>query len=95
MVDESMAGASGCSIDSSVAFIRHLTQEYSVDLFDRMLVTYIDEDKPQTQRLQELSSHIAGREDTVLVFDNLVKNKKELLESSLVPASQSWVSRFL
>ena len=35
-VDETQAGASGCSIDSSVRFLQQLQTEYGVDLFDRM-----------------------------------------------------------
>ncbi|RMF01923.1 MAG: hypothetical protein D6772_04130, partial [Bacteroidetes bacterium] len=33
-VDESQAGASGCSIDSSVAFLKKLGEVYERDLFD-------------------------------------------------------------
>ena len=36
-VDESQAGASGCSIDSSVRFIKDLGAHYNVDFFDRMI----------------------------------------------------------
>lgn len=95
MVDESMAGASGCSIDSSVAFVKNLGTKYQVDLFDRMLITYLDGDAPQTTKLAELSGQLAGKEEDVLIFDNLVKTKQDLLESGLVPVSQSWVARFL
>ena len=37
MVDESMAGASGCSIDKSVYFMQSLENEYGITLFDRLL----------------------------------------------------------
>ena len=40
MVDESQAGASGCSIDASVHFLQALQQHYQVDLFDRMVFSY-------------------------------------------------------
>ncbi len=96
MVDESMAGASGCSIDSSVAFVNEMALKYKMDLFDRMLITYFDGDTPHTTKLHDLAGALAGKKhDEVLVFDNLVKNKKDLIESGLVPISQSWVARFM
>ena len=95
MVDESMAGASGCSIDSSVAFVKNIALKYKIDLFDRMLITYLDGDTPRTTKLHDLAGELAGKQDETLVFDNLVKNKKDLMESGLVPVSQSWVARFL
>src|SRR3954470_21026295 len=36
MIDEKVAGASGCSIDKSVHFIQSLEKDYQVDFFDRM-----------------------------------------------------------
>ena len=35
-VDETMVGASGCSIDSSVKFIKAVGEELNVDFFDRL-----------------------------------------------------------
>lgn len=95
MVDESMSGASGCSIDSSVAFVKNIGLKYNINLFDRMLITYFDGETLQTTHLTNLSAEIAGREDKVFVFDNLVKTKKDLVETGLVPVSKSWVARFL
>jgi hypothetical protein len=95
MVDESMAGASGCSIDSSVAFVKNIAIKYNIDLFDRMLITYLDGDTPHTTKLNDLAGELVGKQVEVLVFDNLVKNKKDLIEAGLVPVSQSWVARFL
>ena len=95
MVDETMAGASGCSIDSSVAFVKNVGLKYNVNLFDRMLITYLDGQVPRTTTLTNLAGELADKQDEVLVFDNLVKTKKDLMESGLVPVSQSWVARFL
>ncbi len=39
-VDESQAGASGCSIDKSVHFIKGIEQTFGVNMFDRMLFAY-------------------------------------------------------
>lgn len=95
MVDESMAGASGCSVDASVAFVKNIALKYEVNLFDRMLITYIYEGQAHTTKLADLSSQIAGKESEVLVFDNLVKTKNDLQEKSILPVKDSWVNRFL
>src|SRR5271165_5421624 len=39
-VDESQAGASGCSIDKSVHFIKHLEQQFNINLLDRFNLAY-------------------------------------------------------
>src|SRR6187401_1503982 len=36
MVDEKSAGASGCSIDKSVHFVKSLEKKFNIDFFDRM-----------------------------------------------------------
>src|SRR5690606_12739531 len=41
-VDEAQTGASGCSIDKSVHFIKSLEQRFSVGFFDRMKVAFKD-----------------------------------------------------
>ena len=38
MVDESQTMASGCSIDTSVHFIKQLEQDYKIELFNRTIV---------------------------------------------------------
>src|SRR5690606_19777140 len=41
-VDETQAGVTGCSVDSSVRFIKALEQKFSVNFFDRMKVSFKD-----------------------------------------------------
>jgi len=95
MVDESMAGASGCSIDSSVAFVKKLELNYGTSLFDRMLITYLDGETIGTTSLHELKQVAADRTEEVLIFDNLVKTKKDLEENSILPIKGSWAERFI
>ena len=45
MVDETQAGASGCSIDKSVHFIKQIEQHYGVSLFDRMSFAFKNDDE--------------------------------------------------
>src|SRR3954466_6970271 len=45
IVDESQAGASGCSIDKSVHFMQQIEQAFGINLFDRFNLAYRDADK--------------------------------------------------
>jgi len=97
MVDEGIAGASGCSIDSSVHFMKQMEQEHGVDLFDRMTFAWQDGETVRTApstAFAELYQNGAISDQT-LVFDNLVKTKGELEEKWLKPLNESWHKRFV
>lgn len=97
MVDERHNVASGCSIDSSVAFIRHLESTYGLDLFDRMTFSYEKDGVIYTvpgERFAELYKEGEINQNT-LVFDNLVKTKNELVSEWQKPLGNSWLNRFV
>ncbi len=48
MVDESQAGASGCSIDKSVHFIQSLESKFGANMFDRMTFAYQENGEVKT-----------------------------------------------
>lgn len=97
MVDESLAGASGCSIDSSVHFMQKIGQQYQTDLFDRMTFAWKQGDDVRTANSEAFAKLYAAGEinDQTLVFDNLVKTKGELEEKWLKPLNESWHKRFV
>lgn len=97
MVDESMAGASGCSIDSSVHFIKKIENAFQVNLFDRMTFTYQDGNSVKAAPREEFARlYQSGTiNDDTLVFDTLVKTKKDFQESMLKPLGQSWHKRMV
>jgi len=45
-VNEDVENASGCSIDSSVRFVKSIGQELTIDFFDRMKVMVIETQDP-------------------------------------------------
>ncbi|MBK9257503.1 MAG: hypothetical protein IPM42_18735 [Saprospiraceae bacterium] len=105
-VDERFAGASGCSIDKSVRFIESLESKYNLSLMERTDVAYMikaeDEYGEDISEVKILPLHelkIANQEGLInantLVFDNLVKNKKEFLASWIKPIHLSWHKRFI
>lgn len=97
-VDETGFSASGCSIDSSVHFIKSLEKENNVSLLNRTDVAYIDTNGDvKIMDMHSLKDAFDGGEisrDT-LVFNNLIRTRKEMDEYWLLPISESWQNRFL
>ncbi len=98
MVDETQAGASGCSIDSSVHFLQQLQQHLGVDLFDRMTFAWTD----QHGQIRTASRDNFARlyrdgqlGDETPVFDHLVKTKKQFREQWIRPLKESWHARMV
>ena len=97
MVDESQADASGCSIDSSVHFLKKLQAEYGVDLFDRMYFSYQDGNDVHTVSREEFARRYAEGQinDHTMVFDTLVESKAAFDAGWLKPLSESWHARLV
>ena len=95
-VNQEVQQATGCSIDSSVAFIQGLEKKYQVDLLDKMNVTFKNGEHIAHKSLidfKKMAKEKAVTENTI-VFNNLVNNIEEFNDSWEVPASESWHSRF-
>jgi hypothetical protein len=95
MVDETKAGASGCSIDASVHFLEALGHQLGVDLFDRMQFGLVEDGALQIVRRDELASALReGRVNAdTLVANTLAPTRRALREQWLQPLNQSWVRR--
>lgn len=97
MVDESQADASGCSIDSSVYFLKGLQQEFGVDLFDRMRFSFLEGEEVHTvdrNTFEQLYREGKITEETP-VFDPLVNTKGALDRQFIKPLKESWHMRLL
>ncbi len=97
MVDESQAGASGCSIDASVHFLKTLQAEYEVDLFDRMSFSFFQGDEIRTLPGEEfVRLYREGKiNDRTLVFDNLIETKADLEHRWIKSLIDSWHYRMV
>lgn len=98
MVDEGVAAASGCGIDKSVRFMQQLEQDYGMNLFDRLLVLYRDEEgKLQDTKLQYFERFLETGEvkPSQIVFNNLIATKTDLFTKWEVPVTLSWHARLL
>jgi len=98
-VDESnSSSASGCSIDASVHFVKSLESKMGFDFFNRNLYSHFDsEENIHVDTLDVFKEKYASGviHDHTLVFDHLVKTKKDFLERWIIPLENSWVKRLL
>ena len=91
-VDESHNGASGCSLDKKVRFVRELESTFNLNFFDRMRIAWRNGNAVSVASFDEFGKLLAAgvvNEDT-RVFNNLVTTLKELRESWEVPLGRSW-----
>lgn len=96
-VDETAAEASGCSIDDSVAFMKHLGETYGIDFFDRQQFAYEYNGAVCNDHLQNLDNLVNKgfiTADTI-VYNNLVRSHEEYENKFRVPFSQSWHKQLL
>lgn len=95
--DENFNEASGCSIDSSVRVIRQLDQQFSLDLFDRTKIGFLNGEQLEMIPLHELPKALAeGRwESNSMFFNNVLSTKGQLKNGWIIPASQTWLKRYL
>lgn len=96
LLDEDHTQASGCSIDSSVNFIKSIGTQLGINFFDRTKVAFLIDNEIYIESMSNLKERVSEGviEGNTLVFNNLVGNKKELLQKWSVPASDTWLSRY-
>ena len=95
--DESHHAASGCSIDSSVRLLKDLEAGLGISLFDRNLVAFKDGEKVTLVKVQDLKQKFTDgtlKADS-FTFNNLVSTKAGFDADWIVPASQSWLKRYI
>lgn len=94
MADETAAGVSGCSTDSSVRLIKEIEQRFRVDMFNRQNLAFFLKDKVELLPLAHLNHAIDNGfiKPETLYFNNLVATKQELETKWIVPANNSWLA---
>lgn len=97
MADETKAGVSGCSTDSSVRFVKELEKKFHVDFFDRNNLAFWVKNKIQLLPLNQLAYAFENdfiNADT-LYFNNTVLNKEQLENNWIIPVKNSWLAKRL
>ncbi len=95
VADESEVNVSGCSIDSSVHFIKALGQEFNIDFFDRMKIAFRSslEGEIEVQNFNLLIEKInsGAINSDINVFNNTIQTLADFKTKWLVPVSNSWL----
>jgi len=88
--DESAFTVSGCSIDSSIQFIKQLEQQFNIGLFDRLNIAYRDNETIKTAGQQDFQQMIDNRlvSNITIVFNNLVATVDEFNQNWELPLSK-------
>lgn len=101
-VDEQHNAASGCSIDSSVAFVRELEHKFStghspINFFDRTQVAFWQDNEVQLLPMNQAKQAAkAGQiQPDTITFDNTVPTVEALKSRWTIPVQNSWLARYL
>ena len=97
-IDEQQVIASGCSVDSSVNFVKSLEAKYSTDFFNRLNIAYRnDNSEIKLSPMGEFENLVKEGKlnENSIVFNNLVTSLDEFQSEWEVPIKNSWHSRFL
>ena len=92
IVDESQAGASGCSIDKSVNFMKQVGEQYHINLLDRFNLAYREGDEVRSAPRHDFEEMLKQKSITTdtIVFNNMVQNLNELQTKWEIPFKDSW-----
>lgn len=96
IVDENQASVSGCSIDSSVHFVKEVGAELGIDFFNRLNVAYLQQGQVHVVHFQTLVEQIKSgtvNASEISIFNNLVGTVAELKTKWLLPVGESWIAR--
>lgn len=91
-VDQDVANATGCSIDSSVRIIKEIESKFGLDLFDRFNMAYKIGDEVHVATKEDFETLISIKKiglDTI-VFNNLVQTREDFEQKWEVPLQDSW-----
>ena len=96
-VDERQHGASGCSIDGSVRFLKELQSKAGLDFFDRSAVAFVVNGKIEVYPLTQLKTLFENQTLTAasVTLNNLVGTKAEWISGWQIPVKNSWLAKYL
>jgi hypothetical protein len=91
-VDEEVEAASGCSIDQTSIIFKQIDKEMELDLFNRMNLTFLQNDKIRLVQLADLSQayHSGLINDETIFLDNTLSVLSDLRTRWQVPFKNSW-----
>jgi hypothetical protein len=96
-VDEEKYGASGCSIDKQLRFVKELEQVFSVELLNRLLVAYENNEEISVVKSSQIKELLAANliSENTLMFDNTINQSSELATKWKQPLQSTWLAKYL
>jgi hypothetical protein len=93
MADETATHVGGCSTDGMVRIIKSFEKQYGVELFDRLTISFLKDEKVQPLPLQQIGYALEKGylETDSLLFNNTIDTKQKLETEWLVPLDKSWL----
>ncbi|MES2330260.1 MAG: hypothetical protein V4539_11700 [Bacteroidota bacterium] len=97
MADETAAGVSGCSTDSSVRLIKQVEEKFKVDMFNRQNLAFVVKENIQMMPLAQLKYAFENNfiNAETIYFNNLAATKEALLTQWMIPLKDSWLANRL
>jgi hypothetical protein len=95
-LNEAVAGASGCSIDASVRFVRQIEEQFELELLDKSRMAFLLNSQVLLMTRAELKQAVEQGQvaPTTLYFDNTVATQAQLLAHWPAPAATTWLARY-
>lgn len=96
-VDATNISLSVNAIDQSVSFIIELQGIYSVELLDKLNVSFKQGEHVQYKDLKTFQKLVKSKSVSpkTIVFNNLINTKEELENNWEIPITESWHNRFI
>ncbi len=93
LADESLNSVGGCSIDSSVKFIRSIENHFGISLLDRTVLLFEIAGKMHEVSINELEKYISNGTITFdsVYFNNTVTSLFEMKKNWQIPVKNSWM----
>ena len=96
-VNEDKYNASGCSIDKQVRFVKELEQAFSLELLNRLLVAYENNNQVEVVKASQIKELLADNiiSGNTLVFDNTITESMQLETNWKQPLHYTWLQKYL
>jgi hypothetical protein len=96
-VNEEKYNASGCSIDKQVRFVKELEQAFSIELLNRLLVAYENNNQVEVVKSAQIKELLSANiiSASTLVFDNTITEYKQLETNWKQPLHHTWLQKYL
>jgi hypothetical protein len=95
IADETDTHVSGCSTDGSVRVVKSIERQYSVNLFDRLLLGFVLKEKLQLLPMQQVPYALEKGyiDENTIYLNNTVLTLKELEDNWMQPLKGSWLAK--